>query len=411
MSEQKTHFRDGAVVLYRREGSSLWQARMKIGRGKGSWKRISTKETNINKASEIACREYDRIQFRIEEGFSPETKSFEGVAKLVKEDMEKKLMSGEGKVIYETYINCLEKYHIPILRKKKIDTITYQDIMKFDDRREEILGHLPSKTTVRTHNASLRMVFNFAVKNGWMKPEQIPPLSSAGIAKKVEVRSYLTKAEYHTLYTHMNKYCVNAKGSSITKKNSYLRELLYDYVRFLVNTGMRPGTETKNLKFSDISFGRKGKRKFLKMRVSGKTGEREIVARDNTLLFLRNIASRFDDLKDLKDEELFKVSQPVFRLRNGEQPLNLNKPFKRCLSACGLLEDGNGNNRTLYSLRHSYITWGLLDGISIHLLSKQCGTSINMIEKHYSHVVPMLQADILAGWDTTKPKKNTNRNK
>jgi integrase len=43
-----------------------------------------------------------------------------------------------------------------------------------------------------------------------------------------------------------------------------------------------------------------------------------------------------------------------------------------------------GQDRTLYSLRHTYATFSLLnDGMDVHTLAVQMGTSILMIERHY----------------------------
>lgn len=41
-----------------------------------------------------------------------------------------------------------------------------------------------------------------------------------------------------------------------------------------------------------------------------------------------------------------------------------------------------GNRRTLYSLRHSYISFRLLEGADIYQFAKNCRTSVEMIEKH-----------------------------
>ncbi len=52
-----------------------------------------------------------------------------------------------------------------------------------------------------------------------------------------------------------------------------------------------------------------------------------------------------------------------------------------------LIDRLTGRPRTFYSLRHTYATFALLyDKINIHTLSKQMGTSVEMIEKHYSHL-------------------------
>ena len=41
----------------------------------------------------------------------------------------------------------------------------------------------------------------------------------------------------------------------------------------------------------------------------------------------------------------------------------------------------------LYTLRHSFITQTLLEGLSTLEVSKMVGTSLTMIEKHYGHLV------------------------
>ena len=51
----------------------------------------------------------------------------------------------------------------------------------------------------------------------------------------------------------------------------------------------------------------------------------------------------------------------------------------------------------MYSLRHYYATQRLLEGIPIHDLAEQMGTSVLMITKHYSHLTPLMKAKQFAG--------------
>jgi integrase len=63
----------------------------------------------------------------------------------------------------------------------------------------------------------------------------------------------------------------------------------------------------------------------------------------------------------------------------------------------GLLQNSEGQNRTLYSLRHTYATLELLrNGTDIHTLSKQMGNSAAMIERHYSKLTATMAAERLA---------------
>jgi integrase len=62
----------------------------------------------------------------------------------------------------------------------------------------------------------------------------------------------------------------------------------------------------------------------------------------------------------------------------------------------GLMFDSGEQRRTLYSLRHTYATRALVKGVDIHTLARQMGTSVLILEKHYSKITPMLSADKLA---------------
>jgi len=66
------------------------------------------------------------------------------------------------------------------------------------------------------------------------------------------------------------------------------------------------------------------------------------------------------------------------------------------LNALALLKERHGNVRTLYSLRHTYATLPIIAGIDTHKLAKNMGTSIAMLERHYSHLTPTLAAEELS---------------
>ena len=62
----------------------------------------------------------------------------------------------------------------------------------------------------------------------------------------------------------------------------------------------------------------------------------------------------------------------------------------------GLAKSKAGQNRTLYTLRHTYAKLELLDGTDIHTLSKQMGNSAVIIERHYSKLTAIMVAAMLA---------------
>jgi integrase len=83
----------------------------------------------------------------------------------------------------------------------------------------------------------------------------------------------------------------------------------------------------------------------------------------------------------------------VFSFGNGYQPPSLNGTFGRLMRDSGLLAEAEGRARTLYSLRHTYATFELLEnGTDVHKLSKQMDNSATMIERHYSKLTTTMTA-------------------
>jgi len=106
------------------------------------------------------------------------------------------------------------------------------------------------------------------------------------------------------------------------------------------------------------------------------------------------------DLNSIPLEEVLKqrIAKKVFRLSDGTVPDNWNKPFRQLLEDSGLLKcPVTDKDRSLYSLRHYYATQRLLESIPVHDLAQQMGTSVLMIQKHYSHLTPLMKATQFAG--------------
>jgi hypothetical protein len=188
-----------------------------------------------------------------------------------------------------------------------------------------------------------------------------------------------------------------------------MRHLLRDYILILANTGMRHGTEAENLCWKHISLFEDKGLKYLEMSVTGKTGRRDIICRAGTINYLKRIQSRCPDIADMSFEQLIKskLDVPVFRLPDGTASANLRQTFKIFMKDTGLLTcPRTGQDRTLYSLRHTYATFSLLnDGMEVHTLAVQMGTSILMIERHYSHLTPRLKKEMLTGKRYDTPHK------
>jgi integrase len=139
-------------------------------------------------------------------------------------------------------------------------------------------------------------------------------------------------------------------------------------------------------------------KKYLRLWVSGKTGGRWLIAKHEARAALERLQQRQSKLASLTFDELLasRTKAPVFVTSSGYQPHRIDGTFKRLLRDCGLEIGETGQRRTLYSLRHTYATQQLLtNSISIHTLARQIGTSVPMIERHYSKASPTNSANKL----------------
>ena len=378
-------------MLYKRTNTRKWQARFKVST---YWKRITTKCLDLDEAKEVALEQYMEHLFKHKHSIPAVSKRFADIARLSIEEMRRQLEACEGRQIYSAYIAVTQNYLIPFFGKYNIANINYQQVSAYEEWRKQKFGRELKASTVNTHIAALNRVFDEAIAREYMQKTQVPVLTNNGRASMR--RADFSRCEYVQMLKAFRKWV----GQTSMQKSLQMRELLKDYVRFLANTGIRHGTEAENLCWKHIDVFVENRRKYLAVWVvDGKTGQREVIAKASTITCLKHIHNRCTDINHLTFEELLakRLDLPVFRLADGTVTKYLCQTFKKFLEDIGLLVDTKtGQERTLYCLRHTYATFQLVNNnVDMHTLAKQMGTSIQMLEKHYSHLTPRLRKDVL----------------
>ncbi|OAN50313.1 hypothetical protein A6A04_02635 [Paramagnetospirillum marisnigri] len=69
--------------------------------------------------------------------------------------------------------------------------------------------------------------------------------------------------------------------------------------------------------------------------------------------------------------------------------------------------DSHGARRSIYSLRHTYATFRLQEGVHQFILAKNMGTSTAMLERHYGHTSNIASADELTKGGSFKGGKKS----
>ncbi len=380
-------------MIYRRDRSSKWQCRYKLNDNK--WRRKSTGQSDVGEAKRAATRIYYEGEYKQANKLPVDQRRFGSVADAASKQLQASLDDGTGKSVYRSYIFAIKNYLKPFFGAHTLDNLTPALLKEFDEWRLKKLGHEPKASTITTHNSAMNRVLDLAEQHGWMTTAVRPVLKNKG--EKSQARPAFTYEEFDSLVrTILPTWITQGR----TSKSKMMRELLRDYILVLANTGIRHGTEAYNLKWRHIGWHIKDGERYLLLRVDGKTGERSAIARRGTETFLRRLQLRFPEFQSLSFDELLarRIDEYVFRLADGTRTTNLNQPFEVLMRESGLAVGVSSETpRTLYSLRHMYATFMLMDGTAIHDLARQMGTSVQMIEQHYSKITPELVPEKFAG--------------
>jgi integrase len=177
-----------------------------------------------------------------------------------------------------------------------------------------------------------------------------------GASAKISHRAWFSPDEYRQLYGATRKRAKEADG----KAWQWAAEQLHDYVLFMANTGLRPD-EANNLEYRDITITEDEAtgETILEIEVRGKRG----------VGYCKSTTGAVRPFQRQTERNAPSPTDRVF-------PADHKKQFNRVLAELNLKLDRSGNRRTAYSLRHSYISFRLLEGADIYQIAKNCRTSV-----------------------------------
>lgn len=381
----------GKVQLFRRPNSERWHCRASVD---GKQHRHSTKQVSLASAKDVAEDWFLTLKGKAARGEAVTGKTFKFAAERFMVEF-KVLTQGQRSAFYvQRHQDRLDLYLIPFFGEKAVTGITSGMIQDYridrmtkggfdkrkadeptDPKKRQRNGKAPSRSTLHQEIVCLRQVLKFARRHGWL--ELMPDLSDPYRASsKVSHRAWFSPAEYKQLYEAARERAKNPKKE---RWRSACEDIL-DYILFQVNTGLRPD-ETKRLQLRDVEIAEDGgdRSRILHIAVRGKRGTGWAKSTTGAV-------------------------HPFIRMRKRHdlQPTDLLFPklqrelFNSLLAELDMKSDREGNARTFYSLRHTYISMRLLEGADIYQIAKNCRTSVEMIEKFYaSHIKDMIDAEAI----------------
>ncbi|BAE52083.1 tyrosine-type recombinase/integrase [Paramagnetospirillum magneticum] len=411
-------FIDIPVILRRKQGRSIWTARVTMAPAPGMFainndgNRLerTTGESDLERAKDKARQLYAALNYRAERGESLHPKSFNGLVSEYLRWLDERVNLGFVKPYVRARVSTtLERYFVPFFDDKLIDTITAADLVRYHEWREsyaiaykgktfikyerngkELVRPFtpvtPSPATIRKERQQFYQFMEFSASRGYLRAEAIPRfkrLSGTGsvrLAFSPDEIERLQKVSASRCRKHL--HAIQRRAMVI---NHYRMMVLY-------LSGLRT-VEASRLRFRDLISGvdkageisylvrlrpehlkKADVRKHLRT-VTPQSGFKSIV--DN----LKKAYAHFDKYEVTEDDF-------VFHDKDGTMNRNTAKPFIELLDAAKFSRGVRYKSHyALGSFRHTFITDRLYERQDLGFVSRWTGTSIEMIDRHYSHVL------------------------
>jgi integrase len=376
MPEQHHEMMDGRLHVYKREGSRHWQCSAFLA--DRNW-RVSTKTDSFSEAKDFAEDWYLGLRGKLKAGVLKHEKTFRQAAEQFREEYEA-LLSGERN---ETYVKGhwrrLKLHLNPFFGDLGLSEVTRAKVQEYriKRRKELVKGKetAPARSTMHQEIVTLRQVLKTAELHGWISavPNLSAPYKTSG---KIVHRAWFSPDEYKQLYAATRNRVENPPR----RKNLEDYEDLHDFVLFMVNTGLRPD-EARRIEFRDVKIvnDRGSRQTILEIDVRGKRG----------VGFCKSMPGAVHPFERVRKRRYTKPTDLVF-------PKTHHMLFNSILAEEALKFDREGQRRTFYSLRHTYICLRLMEGADVYQIAKNCRTSVKMIEEFYaSHIKNMVDASVI----------------
>lgn len=220
--------------------------------------------------------------------------------------------------------------------------------------------------TRHTAISKLTGAFNWAVAQGYLTRNPIPKI------KKPEAKA---RGEKVVVPEELERLLIEKANKGFSR-----------FLRFLSGTGCRPGEAMH----AEVHHYKKDLRAII---FPWNPPEGEYRWKNAKKSKKDRVIYLTDEMVTLVEGELAgRSSGPILRSNTGInfKPLNVRSTLKRLLGKKGVKEwvarnKYQSSQLMPYSFRHSYATRMLKQGCPIKLLADAMGTSVRMIERHYSH--------------------------
>jgi hypothetical protein len=391
------------LYIYKLDASKYWWVRYFLN---GNAVRKTTKAEGKREAIAFAKEFHDVVTYNQRHGIhaTVSATSFDACKRELMKTEKAKLDRGElAQITYDNTNYRFDKHITPYFRTKEVREIDYNVLNSFLNEMSKL--ELSSNTIsmymglvrkVLVHAARRKLIIavpefpKVTVKEsprGWFNTREYRRLwcaASRYIGERMEVRKYVdAKGVTQTQYIN-----TNSKAKKLGKVMRYvdMTEDLRRLIVFMCNSYIRP-TDVKFMQHKHVDVF-KAPYTYLRLRIPPTKGH------SDPITTMPKAVECYEQLKQHhlatgqigKEHDDDYVFMPQYKTNRSYALKQLQRQFEILMVDTKLGKGVAGEERTLYSLRHTAIMYRLLfgDGINTLLLARNARTSVEMIDRFYA---------------------------
>lgn len=372
---------DGRLQIYKRANSRVWQCAARVGESRF---RQTTGEADLDRAKDIAEEWYLDLRGKTRRGeIVKKERTFGEAWELYLKDVRVLAIGVRTPKYVEVMEQRVRRNVLPFFGDKPLSQINRGLVQAYRVKRGEASlaarGKPPARSTMLQEIVHIRQVLKHAEGLGWIP--FVPSLSTPYLTQgKKGRRAWFSPDEYKQLREATRRRITEGKRPGWTSRYEDLHYL----VLFIANSGLRPDEAINWLEFRDVSVVKdvSTKSTILHIDVRGKTGVGLCVSLPGAVYPFEQLKAKRIEALGLKGHDEDEINKKIATFH--VFPQYDRATFNEILKEEGLKEDRDGRPRTLYSLRHTYISNRLIEGANHYQLANNCRTSVQMIEEFYA---------------------------
>ena len=376
-----TEIYDGKIRIFRTTHSGdVWQMQMYV-QSEQKYIRKSLKTRDKDSAVRIAQDDFIKYSAKILNG--------EKIFSLSAKELRDRYLTHVETLVDDSQISRGRANNIKTYTKHymefvgsttKIQNVPQKFFQGYRAFRQRKIASI-TMTVVVNESITIKQLYKWSINEGLMPPNYLPDFGKINV-KKNEVRreSFSVEDYMHLVTVGKNWYTKVPQGHPIRDEEIYYRRSIQDFIVLMGNFGFRTG-ELLLSKFKHVRINPKDDSATVLIPAENTKvrQQREITGRRGEVFKRRLNYSPHTESDDFVFSHYRKKAVMTKEI--------LYDYYKALVGEVKKKHPSFDDTKTLYSLRHFWITVHLLLGkVDVYKIARYAGTSLTQIQKHYDNV-------------------------